>query len=310
LSERRPDLWIAEDDWRSYESYVFGVLQSRFPGARVIHNAHLAGLKSGIDRQIDILVERKDGGFDFKIAIDCKCYKHNVDVKDVESFLGMLDDVRVSKGVLLTTKGYSDAAYVRARREPRDIDLQILRPLRPERLSEYQHVGSAWLWKGPLAAIVEAPEGWVVDNQETGKPGWCQFSMYPIGHSLDSAKRWTAFLYGNIVLKTVDEPTVEAIATMHERRVVAEIPAAEFERLPPLWSALDNAAKPHLLRVGHIDPSYGGPEYSLYLDDAEGVLLLVLLCPKGLDGIYVPALKWVGAGAVLMKRAAVTGSAP
>ena len=133
MPDRRPDLWIAEDDWRMYESYGFGMLQSRFPGARVINNAHLPGLKSGTNRQIDILVEWKDGGFDFRIALDCKCYKRNVDVKDVESFLGMLEDIRVSKGVLLTTKGYSKAAYERARREPRDIDLQILKP---ERLSE------------------------------------------------------------------------------------------------------------------------------------------------------------------------------
>ena len=143
----------------------------------------------------------------------------------------------------------------------------------------------------------------MVDNQDTSKPDWRQFSMYPVGHSIDSAKRLTPFLYGNIVLKTVDEPTVEALATMHERRVLAQMPAAKFQRLGPLWPALDNEAAPHLFRVGHIDPSYGGPEYSLYLDNLEGVLLLVLLCPNGQDDIYVPVLKWVGTGAILMKRA-------
>jgi hypothetical protein len=255
---------MAEGDWRTYESYACGALQRRFRGARITANAHVIGLKSGIERQIDILVDRQDGGFNFRIAVDCKCYQRNVDVNQVEAFLGMLDDIRVSKGILLTTKGYSKAAYERVRREPKDIDLQILRP---ERLSDYQHVGCAMLWKGPLAAIIEAPNAWVVDNQDSAQRGWCQFSMYPIGHSLGSAMRWAPFMYGSIVLKTTEEPTIEAIAAMHEKRVIAQIPTAKFERLPPLWPGDESKAAPHLFRVGRVDPSYAGPEYSLYLDD-------------------------------------------
>jgi hypothetical protein len=295
----RPDLWIPGDDWHKYEAYIFGSLQRRFPGARVRPNIHLLGIKTGRRRQIDVLVERSEGGFDLKIAFDCKCYKRKVTVKDVEAFLGMLDDIRVSKGVLVTTKGYSKTAYERARREPRDIDLQIVLP---ERLSQYQHIGCAWLWKGPVLAIVEAPDGWVVDNQDTGKPGWWQFSMYPLGHSLDSAKRLCAFLYGNIVLKTESEPTMEAIAAMHEQVILEKIPTAKFELLPPLSPGVGGIPPRTLFRVGHIQPSYDGPEYSLYLDAPEGVLVLVLLCPEGRDETYVPALKWIGGGAILMHR--------
>jgi hypothetical protein len=208
----RSDLWIPEDDWHQYEAYIFGSLQRRFPDAKVSPNVHLRGIKTGRSRQIDVLIERSLGVFELKIAVDCKCYKRKVHVKDVEAFLGMLDDIRVSKGVLITKNGYSKAAYERARLEPRDIDLQILSP---ERLSQYQHVGCVWPWKGTLAAIVEAPEGWVVDIEDTGKPGWCQFSMYPLGHTLESAKRMSPFVYGNIVLKTKEELTMEAIAARH-----------------------------------------------------------------------------------------------
>jgi hypothetical protein len=222
-------------------------------------------------------------------------------VNDVERFLGMLDDIRVSKGVLVTTKGYSKTAYARAQREPRDIGLQILTP---DRLSQYQYVGCAWLWDGPVTAIVEPPIGWLVDNENTGKPGWCQFSMYPLGHTLESAKRQCPFLYGNIVLKTPEYPTMEAIAAMHERTILEKVPTAEFERLPSLFPVPDGEEPRTLFRVGHIAPSYGGPEYSLYLylDNPKGVLVLVLLCPEGKDEIYVPALKWIGGGAVMMHR--------
>ncbi len=297
----RPDLWIPEGDWHKYEAYIFGLLQRRFLGARVSPNVRLPGMKTGRPRQIDVLVERNLGGLDLKIAFDCKCYKRKVNVKDVEGFLGMLDDIRVSKGVLVTKKGYSKTAYERARRDPRDIDLQILPP---ERLSQYQHIGCAWPWKGPVAAIVEAPDGWVVDNEDTGKPGWCQFSMYPLGHTLESAKRMCPFIYGNIVLKTATEPTMEAIAAMHERVVIEKVPTARFERLPPLEHdvGVESRSSRTLFRVGRIDPSYRGPEYSLYLDGPKGVLVLVLLCPEGRDEIYVPALKWIGGGAIMMHR--------
>ncbi|MGA7795263.1 MAG: restriction endonuclease [Candidatus Acidiferrales bacterium] len=289
------DLWIPEGDWRMYEAYIFGALQRRFPEAWVTPNAHLPGIKSGTQRQIDVLVDVNAGGTSFKIAFDCKCYRRKVNVNDVEKFLGMLDDIRVSKGVLVTTKGYTKTAYERAQREPRDVDLQILPP---DRLSAYQYIGDVWLWKGPMLATVRTPIGWVADNQDTHKFGGCQFSMYPLGHTLESAKRKCTFLYGNIVLKSEMEPTMEAIAARHERTIIQKLPNARFQRLPSLFPEPPRT----FFRVGHIDKSYGGPEYSLYLDGREGVLLLVLLCREGEDETYVPVLKWIGSGAILLTR--------
>lgn len=246
-----------------------------------------------------MLVEINVGGSCLKIAFDCKCYKRKVNVNDVERFLGMLDDVRVSKGVLVTTKGYSKTALKRAEQDARDIDLQILPP---ERLSDYQFIGEVWLWKGSVLAIVSTPDGWVVDNQDTRKPGGCQFSMYPLGHTLESAKRTCPFLYGNIVLKNEFEPTMEAIAERHERDIKKIFPNAQFEHLPSPFPVREGKPSRTLFRVGHIDNSYGGPEYSLYLDSPGGVLLLVLLCLDGTYKSYLPALKWIGGGAILANR--------
>jgi hypothetical protein len=126
--------------------------------------------------------------------------------------------------------------------------------------------------------------------------------MYPLGHTLESAKPMCPFLYGNIVLKTASEPTMEAVANMHEKIILKKVPTAKFDRLPSLSPGLNEAAPRSLFRVGHIQPSYGGPEYSLYIDSPKGVLVLVLLCPEGSEEIYVPALKWIGGGAILMAR--------
>jgi hypothetical protein len=292
-------LWIDDPQWREYEAYVFGTLQRLVPGATVRQNVRLTGTKTGHSRQIDVLVERKLGSFDVKIAVDCKCYKRKVNVNDVERFLGMLDDVRVSKGILVTTRGYSKTAYQRAQNESRDIELRILTT---ERLSEFQNIGCAIPWKGPVAAVVSSPDTWVVDNEATPGSPACQFSMYPLGHTRDSAMRWGAFLYGNIVLKSEREPTMEAIASRHENDVIQKIPTAKFRRLPSIdresWAG--RVPEKTLFRVGYVHPSYAGPEYSLYIEHPKGVLVLVLLCPEGQDQIYVPMLRWVGQKALMM----------
>jgi hypothetical protein len=287
--------WISRRDWKKYEAYIFGTLQRRFPGSTVTPNVRMTGL-TGRAREVDVLVEHRLGDFDLKIAFDCKCYSRKVDVKHVESFLGMLDDIRVSKGVLLTTRGFTKTALERAHRNPRDVDLQILSP---DRLSAYQHVGCAWLWKGPVAAIVEAPDGWVVDNEPSAAPGGFQFSMYALGHTRAFAMNHAAFLYGSIVLKSEWEPTMEAIASRHEHELIANSPGARFERLGSLDDGGSENPPQTLLRIARA-PNLGGPEYSLYIDSPQGVLLLVLLCPSGTEKTYFPALKWIGAGAVMM----------
>lgn len=296
-------LWMTT--WKEYEAYVCGALQRLVPGATVLQNVVLRGMRSNSQRQIDVLVERKLGAFQLRIAVDCKCYKRKVNVNDVERFLGMLSDVRVSKGVLMTTKGYSKTAHKRIQSESRDIELRILTA---ERLSEFQHIGCAFPYNGPVAACVSPPEMWIVDNDKSAVPNsrsdspGCQFSMYPLGHTRDSAARASAFMYGNIVLKSDEEPTMEAIAQRHEGAVLDRWPNAKFERLPSIhrvsWAG--RPAEQTLFRVGDIDRCYGGPEYSLYIDHPKGVLVLVLLCPRGEEKKYVPLLKWVGEKALML----------
>jgi len=297
MSER-PELWIEDGDWQQYEAYVLGALQRRFLGAEIRRNVFLPGLKSGKPRQIDVLVKTTVGGLDFTIVFDCKFYQKNVDVNDVEAFLGMLDDIRVTKGVLVTAKGFSSGARERIEREPREVDLQILSP---ERLSEYQHIGCAVLWKGPVAAVVGPLQGWVVDNEKTGEEGHPQFSMYPLGHTNESARRFMPYIYGNIVLKNDAEPTMEAIAKRHEETVLDKRPNARFERLS-VTPELGHPPEKILFRVGMIDSSYFGPEYSIYIDHDDGVLLLVLLCPQGKDDEFLPMMKLLAREAFFMTK--------
>ena len=150
-------------------------------------------------------------------------------------------------------------------------------------------------WKGPVAAWVPTPETWVVDNEPrslTGRPeDTPQFMSYPLGHTRDSAFLSGTFIYGKIVLKTPQYPTMESIAEMHEKRIAEWFRHAVVERLEP-------SRRESLLRVTHIE-TYKGPEYSLYIDHPRGVLLLVLLCPKGREHEYVDILKEMGKQAIV-----------
>lgn len=91
------------------------------PQAEVLHNVKLVGRKTGVARQIDVLMVEKVGQYEIKIVIDCKDYKHPIDVKGVEEFYGLLEDVGAQKGVLVCPRGFSKAAKTRA--EGLQIDL-------------------------------------------------------------------------------------------------------------------------------------------------------------------------------------------
>ena len=47
--------------------------------------------------------------------MDCKDYKSPVDVKDVEQFIALVDDVSANKGVMVSANGFTSSAKIRAR---------------------------------------------------------------------------------------------------------------------------------------------------------------------------------------------------
>ena len=189
---RPPKKFLSKDlTWREYEMCVFGTLARLLPHANVAKDVRVKGIKTGRMRQIDILVTRDLGGFSLTIAFDCKSYGRKVNVNDVERFLGMLNDIRVSKGVLMTTRGYTKTAWNRAENESRDIELHILTL---EQLSRFHSVGCAILWKEQVGALVTPPDGWVVDNEQKpivpgseNRADTPPVTLYPLGHTRDSA---------------------------------------------------------------------------------------------------------------------------
>ncbi|MCA9897594.1 MAG: restriction endonuclease [Ardenticatenaceae bacterium] len=103
--------------WVVYERCVAAFAAHEFDDLKltVQPNVKIVGSLSGVKRQIDVLVDsRWNDGVDRRIIIDAKDRKRKVDVKDIESFEGMMKDCRASRGVLVCTHGYTEGAVKRA----------------------------------------------------------------------------------------------------------------------------------------------------------------------------------------------------
>jgi hypothetical protein len=103
-------------DWEQLEHLVVSIQQQLSPDATVSHNVKLDGVDSETKRQIDVLVEQNIGQYQMRIVIDCKDYSKPVDVKGIEEFHGLVQDVRAQKGALVCPSGYTKSAKRRAKK--------------------------------------------------------------------------------------------------------------------------------------------------------------------------------------------------
>lgn len=103
-------------DWEIYERLVARMLaQQSETDLCVTPNAHIVGRISGVRRQIDVLIEaRHDTDNSRRIIVDAKRRSRKVDVKEVERFRGLMEDVGATHGYLVSPVGYTKAAEKRA----------------------------------------------------------------------------------------------------------------------------------------------------------------------------------------------------
>jgi predicted helicase len=150
-------LWLQKGDGSAYEAYVAGAIATSNPGLAVQRDVRMPGRKSERMRQIDILL-----GEPGQVAVECKYFHRKVDVKAVEAFLGMMDDVGIRKGLIVTSRGFTAAAAKRAANDDRHLNLHTIAP---DRLSDYQFVGTPLLYRGSIAISLDCPKHWVVDTE-------------------------------------------------------------------------------------------------------------------------------------------------
>ncbi|WP_394229418.1 restriction endonuclease [Shewanella colwelliana] len=112
-------------EWKKLEYLVVSIQKQLSPDASVQHNVMLDGIDSETKRQIDVLVEQNVGQYTIRIVIDCKDYSKPVDVKGIEEFQGLVQDVRAHKGALVCPSGFTKAALKRAKK----LQIDLYRPV-------------------------------------------------------------------------------------------------------------------------------------------------------------------------------------
>ena len=108
------EIFNDNENWRKYEKLIANNLKQKFPKSEITFDDLIFGVFSKTDRQIDISIHGELAGNKILGVVDCKYYSKNIDVKAVESFLGILEDVRANIGIMITNHGYSTAAINRA----------------------------------------------------------------------------------------------------------------------------------------------------------------------------------------------------
>jgi Restriction endonuclease len=121
--------------WKRFEDIAAKIQQELSPATSVIQNDRIMGRNSGVTREIDISIRKTVGQYKLLIVIDCKDYKRPVDVKDVEEFMGLAEDVAANKAAMIGAMGFTEAAKTRA--EKAGIDLHRIIDTDPHEWQTY-----------------------------------------------------------------------------------------------------------------------------------------------------------------------------
>ena len=195
--------------WQEYEKEVLETLRLYYPNATIKNNIKIKGIYSKRSRQIDIYIEDIVGGKTTTILVECKYYNKVIDVKVVESFMGMASDIGADIGLLITEKGYSKSALSRAYYDPLQIELDILSLAE---LKEFQGHG-ALPYAGENAALLLSPFGWVIDG--TRRPN-AICTLYQKGLTFEEAGLNKEIAYINYWDRKSNGDTLEDLIRMQE----------------------------------------------------------------------------------------------
>lgn len=178
-------------EWKEYENEVFTECSRVFRNSNIQHDAHVKGLYSKRIRQIDVLVEDEKGVI---YIFDAKKYNTKIDVKDVESFIGMIKDVGADYGVIVSEKGFSKAAINRAHIGEKNIEVDILSL---NDLRRFQACGALPYSGSNIAAII-SPFGWIIDATKRSN---MLATLYQRGITFEEAMKkneWACIRFDNI----------------------------------------------------------------------------------------------------------------
>jgi hypothetical protein len=269
-------------DWREYEEQIQAHFIEEYPSARITSNARLPGRYSGIDRQIDLLVEVQACDLSFRIVVDAKCRSERVDVKDLEGFLGLVGDVRAHKAIMISTEGYTEAAIQRAYADDADVILDVLNFKELARFHAYLAIP----YSGPCGALLVAPLGWVVDaTQGRHAAAW----LYERGLTWEKALESHECMYVNFWHKTEAVYTLEWLFKHQEGYMRENRPNVQIEFIEAVHRAKGKTA----IRVVRRPDLPDLVEYTGFVDFDRFIFMCVLLTRRELVEKNLSKLRFV-----------------
>lgn len=256
-------------DWKEYEEQVLEALKSFHIDDTIIYNHKIKGIYSNRSRQIDIYVEQKVGDKTFKTIIDCKNYKTKVDIKKVESFISMVEDVGGDYGILISENGFTKSANNRAFKNPKNIELDIYNF---EELTHHLQAKGALPYSGENMVILHAPFGWIVDAKKRNTPAIC--FLYKRGLTFEEAKTSMEFSYVNfwdtkkekVDAKTLSESQVEGMKKHYDELKI------EYE------DSYNTLTKTALIRKAHLGNKY--VEITGFIEFSDFIFFCVCFTPE------------------------------
>ncbi len=269
-------------NWKDYEKEVYQYLAQMYPEAEITYDAKITGLYSKKERQVDVLIEDEVAGMPIKIAVDAKYFSRKVDIKCVESFISMIGDIGANQGLLITQKGYSDAAIKRAHYGPDKIELDVLNF---EDLKNHQGLG-AIPYSGENSILLSAPFGWVIDNKRRPDILAC---LYQRGLDLKKAQENLEWMYLNFWHKSEKASSIVELVEMQNKGMEARYTNLCInERRSPKRTDNRNT----YIRVVTSD-QLPCQEITGYIDCDECIVFFVLFTKKELESRNLRKLAYI-----------------
>lgn len=266
-------------NWKQYEKEIHELFLEDFPEADIKHDVKVDGRYSKTKRQVDILIEDYVAGNRIRIVVDAKFFSKRVDVKAVESFIGMLSDIEAHKGLLITQKGYSDAALKRAFNDPGDIELDILNF---DELKTYQGFG-AIPYAGDNGVLLPAPFGWIVDNRTSA--AWVAL-LYQRGLDLEKAQSKGEWMYINFWNRNDQGHNLEDLLKIQEENMKDIDPELKLTYRDSVRRS-DARTKIRMVEI----KNYPTPEITGFVEFDEFIFFCVLFSPPELSNKNIRKLE-------------------
>jgi hypothetical protein len=271
-------------EWKNYEHYIYYTYKEKYPTSKIEFDKKIRGVISGRVRQVDLFIEGEVAGEKLTLIIDCKYFNKKIDIKLVESFLGFVKDVKGNRGILITNKGFTKSAFNRANNDQNnDIKLEIIDF---KQLYPFQGPG-AIIHRDEGGAIIQAPEGWVIDGKNVTNQTLA--AVLPYGLSIERAAQLKEIIFINITLKNFIPTIKDLIEYQNEgmlefdNKATVKIEEIKLKRYDKLNGTFREILYP---KAGYYD-------YTIFIEFEKFILYAYLVENIKLKGKYFDKLLYV-----------------